>query len=135
MLSSVCLHNFLVCNGLLNDDLEMARRTVFQLQEIQPGAGFKTGDFVKEKLGGLPLTDSFEVDSTSRVSQSISPIRSMVEGVHPVSCRSNSTSRRCGGGRAQVHNHDKASLGTIVWVVPARAPSQPWLLLLGRVNL
>ena len=23
-------------------------------QEIRPGAGFKTGDFVKEKLGGLP---------------------------------------------------------------------------------
>ena len=29
----------------------LARGTVFQ--EVRPGAGFKTGDFVKEKLGGL----------------------------------------------------------------------------------
>ena len=28
------------------------RRTVFQ--EIRPEAGFKTGDFIKEKLEGLP---------------------------------------------------------------------------------
>ena len=28
------------------------------LQEIQPGVGFETGDFVKEKLGGLPQNDS-----------------------------------------------------------------------------
>ena len=31
--------------------------TVFQ--EIRPGVGFKNGDFVKEKLGGLPYNDSF----------------------------------------------------------------------------
>ena len=37
------------CLGLSNDDIEMARGTVFQ--EIRPGAGFKTDDFVKEKLG------------------------------------------------------------------------------------
>ena len=30
----------------------MARVTVFQ--KIRPGAGFKTGDFVNETLGGLP---------------------------------------------------------------------------------
>ena len=30
----------------------VARDTVFQ--EIRPGVGFETGDFVKEKLGGLP---------------------------------------------------------------------------------
>ena len=29
-----------------------ARGTVFQ--EIQPRVGFETGDFVQEKLGGLP---------------------------------------------------------------------------------
>ena len=28
------------------------RCTVFR--EVRPGAGLKTGDFVKEKLGGLP---------------------------------------------------------------------------------
>ena len=44
---------FLVCDeGLSNDDVVAARVTVFQ--EIRPGAGFKTGDFVKEMLGGLP---------------------------------------------------------------------------------
>ena len=25
-----------------------------RIQEIRPGAGFETADFVKEKLGGLP---------------------------------------------------------------------------------
>ena len=34
----------------------VARGTVFQ--EIRPWAGFKTGDFVIEKLGGLPKNDS-----------------------------------------------------------------------------
>ena len=43
---------FLVCKGLSNDDVGRARGTVFQ--DIQPGAGFKTGDFVKDRLGGLP---------------------------------------------------------------------------------
>ena len=36
----------------------VAKGTVFQ--EIRAGVGFKTGDFVKEKLGGLPLNDSEE---------------------------------------------------------------------------
>ena len=41
----------LVCTGLSNDDVGVvARGTVFQ--DIRPGAGFKTGDFVKEKFGG-----------------------------------------------------------------------------------
>ena len=47
------------CNSLVakegpsSDDLGVgARGTVFQ--EIRPGAGVKTGDFVKEKLGRLP---------------------------------------------------------------------------------
>ena len=45
---------FLVCKGLLvqsNDAVGVARGTAFQ--ELRPGAGFKTGDFVKEKLRGL----------------------------------------------------------------------------------
>ena len=41
----------LVCKGLSNDDVG-AGGTIFQ--EIRPRAGFKTGDFVKEMLGGLP---------------------------------------------------------------------------------
>ena len=48
---SICKYYF-VRGGLSNDDVRVARGTVFQ--EIRPGAGFKTGDFVKEKLGGLP---------------------------------------------------------------------------------
>ena len=41
---------FLICKGQSNDDVGATRSTVFQ--EIRPGAGFKTGDFVKEKSGG-----------------------------------------------------------------------------------
>ena len=43
---------FFVCKLLSNDDVGVARATVFQ--EIRPNVDFKTGDFVKEKLGGLP---------------------------------------------------------------------------------
>ena len=43
---------FLVCKHLTIEDLGVSRDTVFQ--EIRPGAGFETGDFVEEKLGGLP---------------------------------------------------------------------------------
>ena len=46
------LSQFHVCKGPSNDYVETARVTVFQ--EIRPRAGFQTGDFVKEKLGGLP---------------------------------------------------------------------------------
>ena len=42
--------SFLVCEGRSNDDAEGARGTVFQ--EIRPGAGFKTGDFVKDMCWG-----------------------------------------------------------------------------------
>ena len=38
------------CRGLSKDDIGVARGTVFK--EIWLGVGFKTGDFVKEKLGG-----------------------------------------------------------------------------------
>ena len=38
--------------GLSNEDVGDARGTVFQ--EIRPRAGFKTDDFVEQKLGGLP---------------------------------------------------------------------------------
>ena len=42
---------FVVCKGLSADDVWVARGTVFQ--EKRPGAAVETGDFVKEKLGGL----------------------------------------------------------------------------------
>ena len=45
---------FLVCEGLSTDDVGVARGTVFR--EIRPWAGFKTDDFVKEKLGGYRRT-------------------------------------------------------------------------------
>ena len=47
---------FFFCKGLSNDDIAVARGTVFQ--EIWPAAGSKTGHFVIEKLGGLPYNDS-----------------------------------------------------------------------------
>ena len=37
---------FLVSEGLSNDDVGVARAAA--IQEIRPGAGFVTGDFVKE---------------------------------------------------------------------------------------
>ena len=43
---------FLGCKGLSIDDVEVSRGTVFQ--EIRPGVGFETGDFVEKKLGELP---------------------------------------------------------------------------------
>ena len=47
---------FLGCKGLSNDGVVgVARGTVFQ--EIRPGASFKTGDLVREKLGGLPTVE------------------------------------------------------------------------------
>ena len=43
----------LVCKGPSSSDVGVARGTVFQ--EVHGrGAGFKTGDFVTEKLGRLP---------------------------------------------------------------------------------
>ena len=45
---------FVVCKGPSNDDVGAARGTAFQ--EIWPGAGFKTGDFVEEKgVGGATV--------------------------------------------------------------------------------
>ena len=41
---------FIVCKGRSNDGVGVARGIVFQA--LRPGAGFQTGDFVKEKLGG-----------------------------------------------------------------------------------
>ena len=44
---------------VLNGNVGVARSTVFE--EIRPGAGFKTSDFVKELLaGGLCCKDWFE---------------------------------------------------------------------------
>ena len=47
---------FLVGKIRSNEDVGAARGSVFQ--ELRPGAGFKTGDFIKERLGGLPYNDS-----------------------------------------------------------------------------
>ena len=47
-LIKVSIH-VLVCHGLSNNDLGVARGIVFQ--ELRPGAGFQTGDYVREKLG------------------------------------------------------------------------------------
>ena len=41
---------FLVCKGVSIDDVGVSRDIVYQ--EIRPGAGFETGDFVQEKLEG-----------------------------------------------------------------------------------
>ena len=42
------LKHVLVCEGLSNDDVRVARGIVFQ-EIFKEGGGFKTGDFVKEK--------------------------------------------------------------------------------------
>ena len=49
--------HFNVCKRLLNDYTGVARGIVFQ--ETRSGAGFKTGDFAKEKSGEglLPQND------------------------------------------------------------------------------
>ena len=44
----------LACKGLSNDDVGVAMGTVFQ--EIRPGAGSKTGDFVKKRWRGNSRT-------------------------------------------------------------------------------
>ena len=41
---------FLGCKGRSIDDVGVSRDTAFQ--EIRPGAGFETGDFVKKKFFG-----------------------------------------------------------------------------------
>ena len=44
-----------MCKGLSIDDVGVSRDTIFQENLIRPGAGgFETGNFVEEKLGGLP---------------------------------------------------------------------------------
>ena len=42
-----------MCKGLSIDDDGVSRDTVFQ--EVRPGAGFETADFVEEKLGGATV--------------------------------------------------------------------------------
>ena len=49
---SIIICFLVVGKGLPIDDVGVSRTIAFQ--EIRPGAGFKTGDFVKGKLGGLP---------------------------------------------------------------------------------
>ena len=43
----------LFCKGPSNDDVGVARGTVFQ--EVRPGAGFKSGDFVERTVGGATV--------------------------------------------------------------------------------
>ena len=53
---------FLVCKGLSNDYVGVGGSgTVFQ--KIRPGVGFKTGDFVKEKLEGATVERLEKQDS------------------------------------------------------------------------
>ena len=47
------MYFFLACKGLSIDDVGVAKGIVFQ--EIRPGAGFKAGDFVQEKLRGATV--------------------------------------------------------------------------------
>ena len=44
---------FLACEGLTIGDVGVSRDTAFQ--EVRPGAGFETGDFVAETLGGATV--------------------------------------------------------------------------------
>ena len=49
-----------MCKGLTIDGVGgVSRDTVYQ--EIRPGAGFETGDFAGETLGGLPSNDSMRL--------------------------------------------------------------------------
>ena len=51
-MDKICSNIFLFCKGLPNDDVGVARGAVFQ--EMRPGDGFTTSDFVKENFGRLP---------------------------------------------------------------------------------
>ena len=46
-------HIFLGCKGHWIDDVVVSKDTV--VQEIQPGAGYKTGDFVLRIVGGTAI--------------------------------------------------------------------------------
>ena len=67
--------NFVVCNGLSNDDVGVARGTVFE--EIRSGAGFKTDDSVKETLGG---------GTVDRLACRLELIKMLAVTVMPVHC-------------------------------------------------
>ena len=57
MLDEKCIFaNFLVCQGLSNDDVGVERGTA--CREIRPGAGFETGDVIEEMFRGLPLNEA-----------------------------------------------------------------------------
>ena len=51
-MKSMSSHIFLFAKNYRPMTSVMAKGTLFE--EIRPWAGFKTGDFVEEKLGGLP---------------------------------------------------------------------------------
>ena len=52
VLKNISSQIFLFANNYSNDDFGGVRGNV--LKEIWPGSGIKTGDFVNEKVGGLP---------------------------------------------------------------------------------
>ena len=52
-MQKISVTHILVCKGLSNDGVGVARGTVFQ--KIITGAGFKTGDFVEESWGGVTV--------------------------------------------------------------------------------
>ena len=52
LLAIIGLHiYFFVCKGLSNDGVGVSQMDIV-FQKIRPGAGFKAGDFAKERLGG-----------------------------------------------------------------------------------
>lgn len=51
------ISKFLACKKPSNDDVGLARCTVFN--EIRTGAGFQTDDIANEKLGELPQNDPY----------------------------------------------------------------------------
>ena len=51
--NNIFIVHFHVCRRLPNDNVGVATGIVFH--ETRPGAGFKTGYFAKEKLGGATV--------------------------------------------------------------------------------
>ena len=82
--------DFLGCKGLSIDDVGLSRDTV--VQEIRPGAGFETSDFVREKLGGatvkrltIPLTPTLTLTLSISLTPRPLPIREGTEWAYPSS--------------------------------------------------
>ena len=96
------------CSRVSNDDVGVSRDTVFQ--EPRPGAGFKTGDLVKEKLGGItPLNGStMTLVATLR-------LRAM-SCTHSLLC-----------SEVPSHSRERAKLGVIRWAEVSNLLGQAFL--------